>query len=224
MSALPTSEFVAVVGGILAASAPISPDAIAAWIRRAAAGSAPDIATMSDEELEDLVFQTVLAQCLVTAAEKHGAGGETRDRIFGALARGEPAPTFAGLARELGVPLVRVQHHHAHLAAVMAENRIEPDVQNVLGIILDGTGLGDDGTIWGGEFLLGGYRDVERVGHLEPIALAGGAAAVREPWRNTVAHLATAFASASLASAMIFWLATASLLGWFLTRSEEAAQ
>ncbi|MEZ5849674.1 MAG: carbamoyltransferase HypF [Hyphomicrobiaceae bacterium] len=98
----------------------------------------------------------------------------------------------AALARELGVPLVRVQHHHAHLAAVMAENRIEPDVQNVLGIILDGTGLGDDGTIWGGEFLLGGYRDVERVGHLEPIALAGGAAAVREPWRNTVGHLRAA--------------------------------
>lgn len=96
------------------------------------------------------------------------------------------------LARELRLPLVRVQHHHAHLAAVMAENKMEPDVQNVLGIILDGTGLGDDGTIWGGEFLLGGYRSFERVGHAEPIALAGGAAAIREPWRNSVAHLRAA--------------------------------
>lgn len=98
----------------------------------------------------------------------------------------------AALARELCVPLVRVQHHHAHLAAVLAENQFEPDAQNVLGIILDGTGLGDDGTIWGGEFLLGGYRSFERVGHLEPIALAGGAAAVREPWRNTFVHLRAA--------------------------------
>lgn len=95
----------------------------------------------------------------------------------------------AALARDLGVPLVHVQHHHAHLASVLAENGFEMGVQNVLGIILDGTGLGDDGTIWGGEFLLGGYRSFERVGHFEAIGLAGGAAAVREPWRNTYAHL-----------------------------------
>lgn len=98
----------------------------------------------------------------------------------------------AALANELQIPAVGVQHHHAHLAAVMAENGIEPDAGNVLGIILDGTGLGDDGTIWGGEFLVGGYRSFERAGHLEAVALAGGAAAIREPWRNTYAHLRAA--------------------------------
>lgn len=98
----------------------------------------------------------------------------------------------AALARSLRVPLVRVQHHHAHLAAVLAENGFEIGAQNVLGIILDGTGLGEDGTIWGGEFLLGGYRSFRRVGHFEAVGLAGGAAAVREPWRNTYAHLKSA--------------------------------
>lgn len=98
----------------------------------------------------------------------------------------------AALADELLVPLVRVQHHHAHLAAVLAENRFEIGARSVLGIILDGTGLGDDGTIWGGEFLLGGYRDFQRVGHFEAVGLAGGAAAIREPWRNTYTHLKAA--------------------------------
>ncbi|HRY07907.1 MAG TPA: carbamoyltransferase HypF [Hyphomicrobiaceae bacterium] len=121
----------------------------------------------------------------------------------------------ASLARQADVPTVGVQHHHAHMAAVMAENGIEPDSDKVLGVILDGTGLGDDGTIWGGEFLFGGYRSFERVGHLEAIALAGGAAAVREPWRNTYAHLraaglvdaqAIAGGREDLASAGLAWL------------------
>lgn len=96
------------------------------------------------------------------------------------------------LAHELNIPIVRVQHHHAHLAASLAEHQYGPDADNVLGVILDGTGLGDDGTIWGGELLLGGFRSYERVGHFEPVALPGGAAAVREPWRNTYAHLRAA--------------------------------
>lgn len=108
------------------------------------------------------------------------------------------APTVWGkaLAEQMTVPIVRVQHHHAHLTAVMAENGCDQEQDRVLGIILDGTGLGEDGTIWGGEFLLGGYRQFERVGHLETIALPGGAAAVREPWRNTYAHLRAAHVSA----------------------------
>ncbi|MBL8566846.1 MAG: carbamoyltransferase HypF [Hyphomicrobiaceae bacterium] len=93
------------------------------------------------------------------------------------------------LARELGVPLMLVQHHHAHLAAVLADNRYPADAGSVLGIVLDGTGLGDDGTIWGGEFLLGGYRRFERVAHFEPFPLIGGEQAAREPWRNAVALL-----------------------------------
>ncbi|MCB1504951.1 MAG: carbamoyltransferase HypF [Hyphomicrobiaceae bacterium] len=102
------------------------------------------------------------------------------------------------LANELGVPLLSVQHHHAHLAAALAEHGIDRDCDNALGIVLDGTGLGDDGTIWGGEFLLGGYRSFRRVAHMEPIGLPGGVAAVREPWRNTFAHLRAAAASGDI--------------------------
>lgn len=93
------------------------------------------------------------------------------------------------IARENGLALVSVQHHHAHLASVLADNGHPPDGGHVLGIILDGTGLGSDGTNWGGEFLLGGYGSVERLGHLDQVSLPGGSAAVKEPWRNLCAHL-----------------------------------
>jgi hydrogenase maturation protein HypF len=97
------------------------------------------------------------------------------------------------LAADLNIPLIEVQHHHAHLAACMAEQGLPPDSDPVLGVVLDGSGLGSDGTIWGGEFLVGGYGDFERAGHFLPIALPGGADAAREPWRNLVAHLRAAF-------------------------------
>lgn len=97
------------------------------------------------------------------------------------------------LAADLHIPLIEVQHHHAHLAACMAEHGLSPGGEPVLGIVLDGSGFGSDGTIWGGEFLVGGYAGFERVGHFLPVALPGGAAAVREPWRNLVAHLRAAF-------------------------------
>jgi hydrogenase maturation protein HypF len=89
-------------------------------------------------------------------------------------------------AEESGLPLLRVQHHHAHLASCMAENGLDGEV---IGVIFDGTGLGDDGTIWGGEFLVGGYDKVQRAGHLKPVRLPGGDAAAREPWRMTLAWL-----------------------------------
>ncbi len=85
------------------------------------------------------------------------------------------------------LPVVRVQHHHAHMAACMAENGIRDTT--AVGVILDGTGYGTDGTIWGGEFLVGGYRSVERQAHLRPFRLLGGDAAVREPFRVAVALL-----------------------------------
>lgn len=99
------------------------------------------------------------------------------------------------MAQDAAASLMRVQHHHAHLAACLAENGIgieDAERDPALGIILDGTGLGTDGTIWGGELLLGGYRAFERVGHLSPVALPGGEKSVREPWRNAYAHLARA--------------------------------
>ena len=88
-----------------------------------------------------------------------------------------------------GLPLVEVQHHHAHVAACLAENGYPLDGPKVLGIVLDGLGLGDDGTIWGGEFLLADYRDYRRLARFKPKAMPGGAQAVREPWRNLYAHL-----------------------------------
>ena len=96
------------------------------------------------------------------------------------------------LARELCLPLVRVQHHHAHLASCLAEQQQEVSGE-VFGIILDGLGWGPDGTIWGGEILKGGYWGFERVGHFNPVRLPGGTAAIREPWRNLAAQLHAAF-------------------------------
>jgi len=95
------------------------------------------------------------------------------------------------LARELGAELVRVQHHHAHLAAVLAEREMPQSVR-VSGIVLDGLGWSDEGTVWGGEILKGGYSGFERTGHVQQVPLPGGAAAIREPWRNLVAHLHSA--------------------------------
>jgi len=97
------------------------------------------------------------------------------------------------LAKETGARLVRVQHHHAHLTSCLAEHRVEPGNDSTVGIVLDGLGLGTDGTIWGGEILTGGYGGFERSGHFQPVALPGGAQAMREPWRNTVAHLVVVF-------------------------------
>ena len=82
-----------------------------------------------------------------------------------------------------------MQHHHAHIAACLAENGRPLDAPPVLGVAMDGLGLGADGTIWGGEFLIADYRGYVRVGCLKPVPLPGGAAAVREPWRNAYAHL-----------------------------------
>ncbi len=84
---------------------------------------------------------------------------------------------------------VEVQHHHAHLAACLVENAWPLEGGKVAGIILDGLGLGTDGTVWGGEVLLGDYRGFTREGWLKPAPLLGGDGASREPWRNALARL-----------------------------------
>jgi hydrogenase maturation protein HypF len=87
------------------------------------------------------------------------------------------------------LPLELVQHHHAHVASCMAENGLPLDSAPVLGVALDGLGYGSDGAIWGGEFLLATYTGFRRLACFKPVAMLGGAQAIREPWRNTYAHL-----------------------------------
>jgi hydrogenase maturation protein HypF len=92
-----------------------------------------------------------------------------------------------------GVELVGVQHHHAHVAACMAENHLDG---KVIGIALDGTGYGTDGAIWGGEVLVADYAGFERAAHFEYVPMPGGAAAIHEPWRMAVSYLAKHYGGA----------------------------
>lgn len=85
-----------------------------------------------------------------------------------------------------GASIVEAQHHRAHIASVLAENG---EAGPAIGIALDGTGYGDDGTVWGGEFFLGGLAGMRRAGHLRPLFLPGGDAAAREPWRMALSLL-----------------------------------
>ncbi|MCX7935416.1 MAG: carbamoyltransferase HypF, partial [Planctomycetota bacterium] len=90
------------------------------------------------------------------------------------------------LAEASGLPLVRVQHHHAHLAALLAETGAEAPA---LGFAFDGTGLGEDGNIWGGEVMAFDAANCERLWHLEYVPLPGGDRAAAEPWRMAVSYL-----------------------------------
>jgi hydrogenase maturation protein HypF len=96
------------------------------------------------------------------------------------------------LASANQIPLDQIQHHHAHIAACMAENGIPLNTSPVLGIAFDGLGYGEDGTLWGGEFLLADYHKFQRLATFKPVAMIGGEQAIYQPWRNTYAHLISA--------------------------------
>ena len=94
--------------------------------------------------------------------------------------------TFANGQDSVGIKLIPVQHHHAHIASCMADNGLEAPV---IGVVFDGTGLGSDGHIWGGEFLVADYQSFNRMGHLEYLPLPGGDAAIERPYRTAIAYI-----------------------------------
>ncbi len=93
-------------------------------------------------------------------------------------------------AQDQNTSVLGVQHHHAHIASCLAEHRVDG---RVVGLAFDGHGYGPDATLWGGECLVADFHRYERVGHLVPVALPGGATAIRQPWRMAVAHLQRAY-------------------------------
>ena len=93
------------------------------------------------------------------------------------------------LAQDTDREVSVVQHHHAHIAACLGDNAWPLDGGKVLGVALDGLGLGNDGEWWGGEFLLADYVCFDRLATFKPVALPGNSQAMREPWRNTYAHI-----------------------------------
>ncbi|MGB9406464.1 MAG: carbamoyltransferase HypF, partial [Terracidiphilus sp.] len=92
-------------------------------------------------------------------------------------------------AQERGLPLIAVQHHHAHVAGCMAEHGLTGEV---IGLALDGTGYGTDGKIWGGEVLIARLEGFDRFAHLDYVPMPGGEAAIKEPWRMALGHLRAA--------------------------------
>ncbi|MFN7201464.1 MAG: carbamoyltransferase HypF [Aphanizomenon sp.] len=97
------------------------------------------------------------------------------------------------LATVNNIKLAEIQHHHAHIAACMAENQISLDTKPILGIAFDGLGYGEDGTLWGGEFLLADYQSFQRLATFKPMPMIGGKQAIYQPWRNTYSQLINAF-------------------------------
>ncbi|MEU8577649.1 carbamoyltransferase HypF [Streptomyces asoensis] len=138
-------------------------------------------------DMDDLGTQRVFARAVAQSASLTGVRPEVL------VTDGHPGYRSARWADRNAAhrPVVRVQHHHAHVAAAMAEHGLD-GTRAVIGVAFDGTGHGDDGAVWGGEFLLADYDRSIRFGHLAYVPLPGGDTAVRRPYRMALAHLGAA--------------------------------
>jgi hydrogenase maturation protein HypF len=163
--------------------------AVGAWLKNAAcllldgqAHWSPVHGDLSDpvacEALEDSV-QVLWQQAEAAGAPVQAIAHDLHPDFFSTRLAVEQASRH-------GVPAIGVQHHQAHIAAVLAEHRLE---EPVIGLALDGVGLGTDGGAWGGELLWLHGADWQRLGHLHPLALPGGDRAAREPWRMAASAL-----------------------------------
>ncbi|OYX82857.1 MAG: carbamoyltransferase HypF, partial [Azorhizobium sp. 35-67-5] len=140
--------------------------------------------------LGDLDTPAVEEEFSATLADYAAVFAHTPTAVAVDLHPGYRATQFGtAFAAAHGLPLIGVQHHHAHIAATLAEAGWRREAGPVVGIALDGLGLGDDGTLWGAEILICDYVASRRMARLKPIPLAGGDAASREPWRVLLAHL-----------------------------------
>jgi len=133
--------------------------------------------------LGDVASPETLAALTHAVSHLERLHGAHPDRIACDLHPGYLSAAWAEReARARGVPLIRVQHHHAHAASLMAEHAL-PDTERLLAFTFDGTGFGTDGSIWGGEALVASYCGFTRMASITPFQLAGGDAAVKQPWR-----------------------------------------
>jgi hydrogenase maturation protein HypF len=132
-------------------------------------------------------------------------------------------------ALELDVPLtIGVQHHHAHIASVLAEHGL---TEPVIGVAADGTGYGTDGTVWGGEVLVANLRQFERAAHLSLVPLPGGEQAIRQPWRMAAVYLQAAFGDDFLDLDIPFvhkldrrrWQALAQMIEWNINSPQTSS-
>ncbi len=157
--------------------------AVGAELKNTICLTSGDRATLS-HHIGDLKNQSVL-DSWKQAAEHLQQLLDTRPQLVAHDLHPDYASTSVA-QQMLDLPKLAVQHHHAHLASCLADNGRD---ETAIGVIFDGVGLGTDGHIWGGEFLLGDFGGFERVGHLAELAMPGGDAATREPWRMALSLL-----------------------------------
>ena len=159
--------------------------------QKTAIGFAMDAAATLSQHIGDLESHDTIAA--------HRAAADDIQHLLQAApvsVAADPHPDYQSTrdTQQIGLPIVSVQHHAAHVYSAMAEHGIDAQA-TIFGVAWDGTGLGDDGTAWGGELLKICGTTVERVAHLEPFKLPGGDAAARQPWRSAVGLLHAVYGS-----------------------------